>query len=187
MSNIATVDIGTSTWTGPYLSTLGELSSGLAFVQGMPASTCAFFDLSTEMPVVVTVQDMLFPIDIVFIDASFKVVQVEHNVQPQAPDIQCTGAQFFMEVNAGEAAAVNVGDTSTVTATIIGGTSDNTDILAAISIAAIMIMTMVIASSMMKNMTKEKMYADTRSSIYASARDDVRGVLLAECKVQNAK
>lgn len=184
MSRIATVDINDVIWNGPYLSTIQELSEGLAGVESIPQGVCAFFDMGAQTMITVTVQEMLFPLDIIFIDENFNVVQVSENVVPGAPNISCT-ARYFVEMNAGEAAAVNIGDVATISISTIGGTSTNSDIVSMMSTAMIMGMTMMMASMMIKSTTQEKVFADTGGSIFASARDDVRGVLLAECRMQN--
>lgn len=109
-----------SVWTVEVATTPTEITTGLSNRDSIPAGTGMLFDLgSVYNSLVINMQEMLFPLDIVFISNAGAVVGVARNVQPQQ-NLQFTndslpGARWFLEVNGGEAVDVIIGDSVTIT------------------------------------------------------------------------
>lgn len=106
------ITIGDNQWTYTLAT---KISEGLSGVESLPAGQGMLFDLGFDYSRVdINMSEMLFPLDIVFINSNLTVVGVLHDVQPSDEAYflasNSLGARYFMEVNAGEAASVNVGD-----------------------------------------------------------------------------
>jgi uncharacterized membrane protein (UPF0127 family) len=96
--------------TTPY-----ELTTGLSEVASIPANTGMLFDLGTDQQYIeINMSRMQFFLDIIFINGTYGVVGVLHNAKPKLPvyfeNTELPGARFFLEVNAGEAEGIEVGD-----------------------------------------------------------------------------
>jgi len=124
------VVIGSNQWTCSLASTPTELTAGLSGQESLPPGEGMLFDLGVDYSHIdINMTEMLFPLDIVFINSNQAVVGVLHDVQPNdeayfiASD--SLGARYFLEVNAGEAASVNIGDEASVTG-ITNGFDANT-------------------------------------------------------------
>jgi len=76
----------------------------------MPADTGMLFDLGYEHTVQVTTAEMLFNIDIAFISVSQEVVDIARDVAPGNIVTSVLPTAYFLEVNAGELANVELGD-----------------------------------------------------------------------------
>lgn len=116
MPGQATVTIGERQWTVSVATTPAELTAGLSGIASIPAGTGILFDMGVDRSSIpVNMSEMLFALDIIFINSSVGVVGVLHDVQPgdealfQADTV--AGARYFLEVNAGEAEDIEVGDT----------------------------------------------------------------------------
>lgn len=125
MPGQATVTIDGQVWTVSVATTTAELLSGLSGVASIPAGTGILFDLGTDQDYIsVNMADMLFSLDIVFINSSGGVVGVLHDVSPgEATAFDAgggLGARYFMEVNAGELSDVSVGDTVDISGYVPG-------------------------------------------------------------------
>ncbi len=110
------VTIDGKQWTVSVATTTAELVSGLSGVASIPAGTGILFDMGFDRSsIAVNMSEMLFALDIVFINSTQGIVGVLHDVQPgdeaqfQADTV--AGARYFLEVNAGEAEGIEVGDT----------------------------------------------------------------------------
>jgi len=114
MPGQATVTIKETQWSVSIASTYAELSKGLGGVASIPAATGMLFVLPAEQTVSVTTQSMLFNLDIIFISSDLKVVDVARDIAPGYVMTESTPVRYFLEVNAGEAAAVEVGDAVTI-------------------------------------------------------------------------
>jgi len=160
MSGTVIVTIGTTQWTGSYLSTDAERVAGLSNVPSIPAQTCAFFTMDRIQQIDVTVAEMLFPIDIIFIRQAVMwetgprppsgIVQINRNVAPGSTIISCPSADSFMEVNAGEAETLQVHDY--VTGLLLGTASSAAIDLSGIISSMITLMMMGMMMNMMKGM-----------------------------------
>lgn len=114
------VTIGENQWLCSLASTYTEITAGLSGLENLPAGQGMLFDLGFDYSRIdINMDEMLFPLDIVFINSNLTVVGILHDVNPgdEAYFIASNslGARCFMEVNAGEAASINVGDVVTVT------------------------------------------------------------------------
>ncbi|GEM_PF-1001309 len=116
MSGTGSITIRNRQWVVSLTSTYAELTTGLSGVESIPAGTGMLFDLGTDYSVIqIDMTQMLFPLDIIFINSAQGVVGVMHNVQPGETDVRfeaisTPGARWFLEVNAGEAEGISVGD-----------------------------------------------------------------------------
>lgn len=110
MPGQAVVTIGTKQWTVPLATTLAELTSGLGGISAIPAGSGMLFDLGSDQIAQVTTVPMLFSIDIVFINSLLEVVDLAESIAPGYVVASSQPARYFLEVNAGEASGVEVGD-----------------------------------------------------------------------------
>jgi len=109
-----TVTIGTNQWSVSVASTPIECSQGLSGLAGIPAGTGMLFDLGADVVMDVTTEQMLFPIDIIWIHSTEGVKEIARNVSPGHIVTPSSGCRYFLEVNAGEAEDVEVGDSVTL-------------------------------------------------------------------------
>lgn len=114
MAGRASITINGKTWDTYVAVTAEELLAGLANLVSIPADTGMFFDTGYDNIINVTTLEMLFNLDIVFIDSDFKVVEVCENVLIGNVITSTVPARYFLEVNAGEAAGITSGDNVSV-------------------------------------------------------------------------
>lgn len=113
MPGQATITINGQVWTVSVATTTAELLAGLSGVASIPANTGILFDLGAEqLSIVINMTEMLFSVDILFISEELVVIGKSSPVPPGynvlfSGDV---GFRFFMEVNAGEMANVEIGD-----------------------------------------------------------------------------
>ncbi|MCL0084231.1 DUF192 domain-containing protein, partial [Dehalococcoidia bacterium] len=110
MSGTAIVTIGPKQWEVYLATTYEEIIQGLGEVIGIPPQTGMLFDLGYDQVITVTTVPMLFPLDIVFISSDLRVVDIARNVPPGNLVVSDEFARYFLEVNAGEASGVQIGD-----------------------------------------------------------------------------
>lgn len=113
--NTGTITIGSNQWEVWVATTPSELSQGLGGFASIPVSTGMLFDPGYEWTPTVTTEPMLFDIDIVFIGSNYQVTEVARNVAPGGYVTPSAPVRYFLEVNASEAANVNVGDSVIIT------------------------------------------------------------------------
>ena len=112
---MSTVAVNGKQWTVTVATTPAELAAGLSGIASIPAGTGMYFDMgSAQSSIAINMADMLFSLDIVFIDSSGVVVGILREVEPgEAAAFDAgggLGARYFLEVNAEEAEDVSVGD-----------------------------------------------------------------------------
>jgi len=115
MAGQATVSIRDKQWSCAVANTFTEISTGLSGVESIPAATGMLFDLgSDQSSIQIDMSEMLFPLDIIFINSTQGVVGVSQNCEPgldvYLENEELPGARYFLEVNAGEAEGIEVGD-----------------------------------------------------------------------------
>jgi len=115
MAGQAIVVIKGRKWGVAIANTYAELVSGLSGMQSLPPQTGMLFDLGYDQKyIAINMSQMLFPLDIVFINSTQGVVGVLENVPPGQDaylnNQALPGARCFLEVNAGEAVGIAVGD-----------------------------------------------------------------------------
>ncbi|MCL0079832.1 DUF192 domain-containing protein [Dehalococcoidia bacterium] len=110
MSGTAIVTIGPKQWEVYLATTYEEIIQGLGEVISIPPQTGMLFDLGYDQVITVTTVPMLFPLDIVFISSDLRVVDIARNVPPGNLVASDEFARYFLEVNAGETAGVQIGD-----------------------------------------------------------------------------
>jgi len=109
------VTIREKQWSVSIAVTTHEIIGGLSAIPAIDVNTGMLFDLTHNRDeIVINMQEMLFPLDIVFVHGSQGVVGVALNVEPKE-NITFTadnnlGARYFLEINAGEAEGINIGD-----------------------------------------------------------------------------
>lgn len=111
MPGQAIVTISDRQWQCGVANTPYELSSGLSGVEGILPGTGLLFDLGWDHPAVdIYTDEMLFPMDVIFINSAYGVVEVLQNVSPgdEALFQGEVGARYFLEINAGEAEGIEV-------------------------------------------------------------------------------
>jgi uncharacterized membrane protein (UPF0127 family) len=109
MPGQAIISINENQWSVSLATTYAELTTGLSGVASIPAGTGMLFILPEKRQVTVDTSAMLFNIDIVFISDN-TVINVASDIQPGYLVTEETPCDMFLEVNAGEAAGVEVGD-----------------------------------------------------------------------------
>lgn len=110
MPGQAAITIKENQWNVWVANTTAELTTGLSGQESITSGTGMLFVLPAKQQVTVDTTNMLFPIDIIFISESL-VIDVARNIQPGYLVTEETPCDMFLEVNAGEAAGVEVGDT----------------------------------------------------------------------------
>lgn len=113
MPGTAIVTINENEWQVSIASTYSELTTGLRGVSALAAGTGMLFILPAAQAVSVDTTGMNFSLDIIFI-ANNVVIDVARNVEPGYLVTEETPCDSFLEVNAGEAVDVEVGDTVNV-------------------------------------------------------------------------
>lgn len=134
------IEISDKQWQVTVASTYTEITTGLSGLESLPAGQGMLFDLGSDYSsITINMDEMLFPLDIVFINSNLTVVGVLHDVNPGDETYfiasNTLGARYFMEVNAWEAASINVGDTVIVTNGL--GGSDINAIIAFVILAVV--------------------------------------------------
>lgn len=114
-SGYGIVTIGDGFWQVFIATTLAEITAGLGRAKGIPAQTGMLFDTGYEHLIVVTTEQMLFSLDIIWISEMLKVVDVSRDVQPGQVLVSKEPCRYFLEVNADEASGVKEGYNVAVT------------------------------------------------------------------------
>lgn len=110
-----TITVGSNQWTITIARTTAELIAGLSGIASIPANTGILFDLGSDRDnIVINMSEMLFNLDIAFINSTSGVVGILRNVAPgdgvTFDKGSGLGARYFLEVNAGEMVGLNIGD-----------------------------------------------------------------------------
>lgn len=95
--------------------TLDERTKGLMFRKTMPKEAGMFFIFEEESEKSFWMKNTLIPLDMIFIDAGYKVVSIAKNAQPCKGDpcaVYPSGkpAKFVLEVNAGVSDSIGLKD-----------------------------------------------------------------------------
>lgn len=126
MTGQASIAIDGYSWAVSVASTPTELTAGLSGVASIPVGSGMLFDMGRDQSyIAINMSGMLFALDIVFINSTAGVVGVLRNVQPGAEDAWfeaslSLGARYFLEMNAGEAEGISVGDNVVMTGVGVG-------------------------------------------------------------------
>ncbi len=117
MPGTTVVTINDNQWSVSVASTPTELITGLSGIASILPGTGMLFILPARQLVTVDTTNMLFPIDIIFIKDN-TVLDFASNIQPGNLVEEAIPIDMFLEVNALEAATVEIGDLVSI-ATII--------------------------------------------------------------------
>ncbi|GAH70935.1 unnamed protein product, partial [marine sediment metagenome] len=131
MPGTAVVTIGDNQWSVNVANTSSELIAGLSGVVSLAAGTGMLFVLPARQVATIQTEQMLFPLDIIFIKDD-TVLSIAGNISPGYLVEEATPCDMFLEVNAGEAALVEVGDVVIITDYTIPATNDFGSIIVAI-------------------------------------------------------
>ena len=109
-----TVEVDTA--SGPHvfkvslMATDAEREKGLMFVKAMPKDEGMLFDFHQTQPIMMWMKDTLLPLDMVFIAADGRVVNIAHDAQPEDETIipSKTPALGVLEINGGAADAIGL-------------------------------------------------------------------------------
>jgi uncharacterized membrane protein (UPF0127 family) len=110
VSVMAVITVRDKQWSVGIASTPQELAQGLGGITGILPDTGMLFDTGWEQYITVTTEDMLFPIDVVFLSQSLVVVDLVQRFIPRHRITSVQPARFFLEVNAGEMDSIELGD-----------------------------------------------------------------------------
>ena len=110
MPRQGTITIRENEWQVSLATTYSELTRGLGGLESIPSGTGMLFVFAYDMPAQVTTAPMLFNLDIIFISSALEVASVARDIPPGMIVSEATPVRYFLEVNAGEAENVNVGD-----------------------------------------------------------------------------
>ncbi len=114
-----TITVGSKQWAVQIARTSSELRAGLSNVEVLAADNGILFDMGSDQDSIpINMSEMLFNLDIIFINSTGGVVGIVRGVVPgSSPAFEAgagLGARFFLEVNAGEAVDVEVGDGASI-------------------------------------------------------------------------
>ena len=115
MPGTGTVVIHGITWQVDVATTLAERQQGLGGLASIPPHTGMLFDMGATSPITVTTVPMLFNLDVLFLSATGEVVEIQDNIAPGNEVSVATPCRYFLEVNGGEAADVDIGDMAEIT------------------------------------------------------------------------
>lgn len=118
MPGQAAVTIGSREWQVSLATTYTEIMRGLGDLESIPSHTGMLFDMGFTQVVTVTTVPMRFPLDIAFASDDMKVVDLAMDVPPGCLLLSNTFARYFLEVNAGEMADIQIGELINVQATV---------------------------------------------------------------------
>jgi uncharacterized membrane protein (UPF0127 family) len=110
MAGQALVTIKDKQWVVDIANTSWELMQGLGGISELPAGTGMLFDLRYEKTIEVTTVPMLLPLDIAFLSDDMTITEIYRNIQPGYLVTSQLPARYFIEVNAGEFADMEVGE-----------------------------------------------------------------------------
>ena len=113
----AIVNIRDKQWNVSLATTHSELVAGLGGISSIPMGTGMLFDMGSDQYIDVTTVPMLFSLDIAFVSGSLNVVGLAQNVPPSQRLVSTQVARFFLEVNSGEMAGIELGDPVNVAVT----------------------------------------------------------------------
>ena len=108
--------LGDKTIKAVVAKTEGEKSQGLSGKQKIADNEGMFFPFDQEGQYYFWMQNMHFPIDIVWLDKDYKIVDLTKNLKPDSYPNSITSqkpAQFILEINAGlsDKYQLKIGDT----------------------------------------------------------------------------
>ena len=149
MPGQATVTVNEVQWSVSVASTSSELIAGLSNVPSIDPQTGILFDMgSDQSSIVINTSSMLFNMDILFINSSGGVVDISRDVAPN-DEVSFDsngglGAQYFMEVNAGELSSISVGMPVIIEGYVPGGGNGGTGGIDISSLGYMMIVAMMV-------------------------------------------
>ena len=101
------VEIGDKTWVAEIADTPAEQEQGLMFRQSMPLNRGMLFVFKDQQPRLFWMKNTLIPLDMIFIDANWRVVKLIQSAEPCKEDTCPTydserPAKYVLEVNSGQ-------------------------------------------------------------------------------------
>lgn len=117
MPGQASVIIRNKQWTCSVASTPSELTTGLSGTPEISPDTGMLFDLGISLTqVTISMDGMLFPLDVVFMDSNGIVLGVILGLYPEMVETfqSSMGIRYFLEINAGEGIEISPGDEANI-------------------------------------------------------------------------
>jgi len=167
MLGTALITINENQWSVEVANTIAELSNGLSGRASLPAGTGMLFILPTKQAVTVQTNEMLFPIDIIFINNNL-VLSVAQSIEPGLLVEEATPCDGFLEINALEAALVEIGDTVTVEITTPPSGFDFSSIMT--SIIPLVVLGFVFGMLPSEGSSKKELKSGEHHSIHGEPR-----------------
>jgi len=118
MPGQATVTIRDKQWHVYLATTPQELIQGLGGLPSIEPGTGMLLCLPSMQAAQMTTAPMLFPIDVVWMDYKGRVVDLDLNISPGYLLTPAEPVTYILEVNAGEAQGVEVGDEALIEVTV---------------------------------------------------------------------
>lgn len=113
-----TVTIGDKIYSAELAETDQQRQRGLSGRDGIAADEAMLFVFDSDAQHSIWMKGMKFSIDIIWLDEGRKVIHIEHNVKPDAEPYRSyrpeSPARYVIELQAGQASKVSVGDTVTL-------------------------------------------------------------------------
>ena len=131
LQSFATSELTIISATGPHRFTVevavtpAQMQQGLMFRRTMAADAGMLFDYKTPMVATMWMRNTFIPLDMLFVDAQGRIVNVHQRAVPQSLDvIAATGpVRAVIELNGGTAARLGIAPGDQVQHPIFGNTS----------------------------------------------------------------
>lgn len=105
MPELMELTLNGKTWLVNFVDKPQDLVRGLSGKTALTPDTGMLFDMGQEQYIVITTEEMLFPIDIVLFNGTYPILKMTENFSNVQPGLVITSglpARYFLEVNAGE-------------------------------------------------------------------------------------
>jgi uncharacterized protein len=131
LQSFATSELTIVSATGPHRFTVevaetpGQMEQGLMFRRTMASDAGMLFDYKTPTVATMWMRNTLIPLDMLFVDAKGRVVNIRERAVPQSLDVIAAAApvRAVIELNGGTAARLGIAPGDQVQHPIFGNTS----------------------------------------------------------------
>lgn len=164
MAGQALVTIKDKQWVVDIANTSWELMQGLGGISELPAGTGMLFDLRYEKTIEVTTAPMLLPLDIAFLSDGLMITEIYRDVQPCYLVTSQLPARYFIEVNAGEFADMEVGEAVSIKLLALEDTAPVTsDLVSTVISFVLFLLVSGFCTLVMRNTVKELISSENQS------------------------
>jgi uncharacterized protein len=131
LQQFATSELTIVSATGPHrftvevAETLAQMEQGLMFRRSMAPDAGMLFDYKTPTMAAMWMRNTLIPLDMLFVDAQGRIVNIRERAVPQSLDVIAAAApvRAVIELNGGTAARLGIAPGDRVQHPIFGNTS----------------------------------------------------------------